>query len=97
MKRRITLEMVLLKGLNTGTCDARAVREFARGLDVVINLIPWNPVEGLEFEGVPLCAPGQKEASDFTAALEKEGLKVTMRLRKGRGVSGACGQLGRAI
>jgi 23S rRNA (adenine2503-C2)-methyltransferase len=94
MKRRITLEMVLLKGLNTGVSDARAVREFASGLDTVINLIPWNAVDGLEFEGFPLCAPTQKEVTDYAAALEKEGLKVTMRIKKGRGISGACGQLG---
>jgi 23S rRNA (adenine2503-C2)-methyltransferase len=94
MKRRITLEMVLLRGLNTGVSDAKAAREFARGLDTVINLIPWNPVEGLEFEGLPLCAPTQKEIGDYAAALEKEGLKVTMRMKKGRGISGACGQLG---
>jgi len=93
-KHRITLEMVLLKGLNTGVSDAKAVREFARGLDAVINLIPWNPVDGLEFEGVPLCAPTHKEITDYASALENEGLKVTLRLKKGRGISGACGQLG---
>jgi 23S rRNA (adenine2503-C2)-methyltransferase len=94
MKRRLTLEMVLLKGLNTGVSDAKAAREFARGLDTVVNLIPWNAVEGLEFEGLPLCAPTQKEIADYAAALEKEGLKVTTRIKKGRGISGACGQLG---
>jgi 23S rRNA (adenine2503-C2)-methyltransferase len=94
MKRRITLEMVLLKALNTGVSDAKAVREFAIGLDTVINLIPWNAVEGLEFEGFPLCAPTQREIADYAAVLEKEGLKVTMRIKKGRGISGACGQLG---
>jgi 23S rRNA (adenine2503-C2)-methyltransferase len=93
-KRRITLEMVLLKGLNTEISDAKAVREFAKGLDAIINLIPWNPVEGLEFEGIPLCAPTYKEVTDYTLALENEGLKVTLRLKKGRGISGACGQLG---
>jgi 23S rRNA (adenine2503-C2)-methyltransferase len=97
VKRRITLEMVLLKGITTGVSDAKAVREFARGLDTVINLIPWNPVDGLEFDGFPLRAPTNKEIADYTAALENEGLKVTMRIRKGRGISGACGQLGRAM
>jgi len=52
-------------------------------------------VEGLEFDGLPLCAPTQKEISDYASALEKEGLKVTTRMKKGRGISGACGQLGR--
>jgi len=95
MKRRITLEMVLLKGLNTGVSDAKAVRVFASGLDTVVNLIPWNAVEGPQFEGLPLCAPTQKEITNYAAALENEGLKVTMRIKKGRGILGACGQLGR--
>jgi len=94
MKRRITLEMVLLKGLNTGVQDAKAVKEFARGLDAVVNLIPWNAVDDLQFEGLPLCAPTQREVGDYAAALENEGLKVTTRIKKGRGISGACGQLG---
>jgi 23S rRNA (adenine2503-C2)-methyltransferase len=53
-------------------------------------------VEGLEFDGLPLYAPTQKEINDYASALEKEGLKVTMRIKKGRGISGACGQLGRS-
>jgi 23S rRNA (adenine2503-C2)-methyltransferase len=97
MKHRITLEMVLLKGLNTGVSDAKAVRDFSGGLDTVVNLIPWNPVEGLEFEGLPLCTPTQKEISDYASALENEGMKVTTRMKKGRGISGACGQLGSTI
>jgi 23S rRNA (adenine2503-C2)-methyltransferase len=97
MKRRITLEMVLLRGLNTGVQDAKAAREFAGGLDTVINLIPWNTVDGLQFEGFPLSTPTKKEITDYAAALKKEGLKVTMRMKKGRGISGACGQLGRTM
>jgi 23S rRNA (adenine2503-C2)-methyltransferase len=90
---RITLEAVLLGGINTRRQDADALAAFADGLDVVVNLIPWNPVEGLEFEGRPLREPGERERTEFAAALEKRGLKVTCRLRKGRGVAGACGQL----
>jgi 23S rRNA (adenine2503-C2)-methyltransferase len=92
--RRITLEAVLLSGLNTRREDASALAAFARGLDAVVNLIPWNPVEGLTFEGRPLKEPGEREVREFTRALEEKGLKVTRRRRKGRGVGGACGQLG---
>ena len=95
--RRITLEMVLLGGINTGTSDAQALAGFVRDggeLDAVINLIPWNPVEGLEFDGQPLRPPSQRETAAFTAALESRALTVTRRFRKGSGISGACGQLG---
>jgi 23S rRNA (adenine2503-C2)-methyltransferase len=94
MKRRITLEAVLLGGINTGAEDARAIADFAGGLETVINLIPWNTVEGVDFEGSPLRPPGQREVSGFASALEKQGLKVTRRMGRGSGISGACGQLG---
>jgi 23S rRNA (adenine2503-C2)-methyltransferase len=93
--RRITLEAVLLGGLNTRREDAAALAAFARGLDAVVNLIPWNPVEGLCFRGQPLREPGEGELAAFEGELQKRGLKVTRRRRKGREVGGACGQLGR--
>jgi 23S rRNA (adenine2503-C2)-methyltransferase len=92
--QRITLEAVLLGGINTGAEEAAAFRAFARGLDAVINLIPWNPVEGLNFRGRALREPAPAEIEAFARLLERGGLKVTRRYRRGRGVSGACGQLG---
>ena len=97
--RRVTLEMVLLGGINSSEADADAAAAFARGLEAVINLIPWNPADDgsgkrLEFEGRALCPPSPSETAGFAAALERRGLKVTRRIGKGRGISGACGQLG---
>jgi len=91
---RLTLEIPLLKQINTRDMDAKSAAAFAKGLDTVVNIIPWNPVAGFEFEGRPLCQPGKRETEDFIGMLESYGLKVTMRLHKGRGVMGACGQLG---
>jgi 23S rRNA (adenine2503-C2)-methyltransferase len=91
---RVTLEALLLGGVNTRDEDAKYAADFAKGLDTVINIIPWNPVAGLEFEGRPLREPEKKETENFIRTLEKHGLKVTMRLRKGQRVMGACGQLG---
>jgi 23S rRNA (adenine2503-C2)-methyltransferase len=92
---RVTLEAVLLGGINTRGEDARSIAEFAKGLDAVVNLIPWNPVKGLEFEGKALRPPSTAEVETFTQNLEKLGLNVTRRFRRGRGVMGACGQLGK--
>jgi 23S rRNA (adenine2503-C2)-methyltransferase len=91
---RITLEVPLFGGINTNEKNARSITSFARGLDNVINIIPWNPVTGLKFEGFPLREPEKKETADFIRLLESRGLKVTKRLHKGRSVMGACGQLG---
>jgi 23S rRNA (adenine2503-C2)-methyltransferase len=91
---RVTLEAVLLGGVNTRPEDAQSIANFAEGLDAVVNLIPWNPVKGLEFEGKALRPPSTPEVETFTRNLEKLGLNVTRRFRRGRGVMGACGQLG---
>ena len=91
---RITLEIPLLGGINTRDTDALSIAEFAGGMDTVVNIIPWNPVASLEFEGKPLREPEKKETECFIKKLESCGLKVTKRLRKGRKVMGACGQLG---
>jgi 23S rRNA (adenine2503-C2)-methyltransferase len=94
---RITLEIPLLGGVNTREKDALSIAGFARGMDTVINVIPWNPVAELEFEGKPLVEPDKKEIEDFIAKLKSYRLKVTMRFRKGTGIMGACGQLGGTV
>jgi 23S rRNA (adenine2503-C2)-methyltransferase len=92
--RRVTLEMVLLGGINTRPKDVEELEHFADGLDVIVNLIPWNPVEGMFFEGRALREPEKGELAAFIALLEKRRIAYTCRRRKGRGVGGACGQLG---
>jgi 23S rRNA (adenine2503-C2)-methyltransferase len=92
--KRITLEAVMLGGLTTRKEDALAIADFAKGLDVIINLIPWNPVEGMGIQGKDFSEPTDREIDLMVKLLEQRGLTVTRRYRKGRGVSGACGQLG---
>ncbi|MCL2266187.1 MAG: 23S rRNA (adenine(2503)-C(2))-methyltransferase RlmN [Treponema sp.] len=91
---RVTLEVVLLGGVNTHGKDALSIAKFAEGLNAVVNLIPWNPIDDFKFEGKLLTRPEKKEIENFTAMLEKNSVKVTTRLHKGRSVMGACGQLG---
>ena len=97
--RRITLEYVLLKGINHTEKDLRAVRDFADGLKCNINLIPWNPAEGIppvvssDGKKIELAEPDETAVRTFSTGLEKMGLTVVLRYKKGRGVSAACGQL----
>lgn len=86
---RITLEAVVLGGTNTRREDALAIASFCKGLKAQVNLIPWNPVPELGFR-----EPSQREIQEFQGLLESSGVLVTRRMRRGRGVSGACGQLG---
>jgi len=71
---RITLEIPLLGGINCRDKDAALAADFAAGLDTVINVIPWNPVPDLYFEGIPLREPEKKETENFIHLLEKNGL-----------------------
>ena len=91
---RVTLEIPLLGGINTREEDAKSVADFAQGLKTVINIIPWNPVSSLEFNGTPLREPEKKEIADYIGMLESYKLKVTLRMHKGQKIMGACGQLG---
>ena len=88
--KRVTLEAALLHNQNTSVESAKNLIDFARGIDVNINLIPWNPVARLDFE-----EPSQNEVRTFVDMLEKAGLNVTLRTRRGRKIGGVCGQLGK--
>lgn len=90
--KRVTLEAALMRGQNTGSENARKMIQFAQGINVNINLIPWNPVEEL-----PFSEPDAAEISNFTALLENAGLNVTLRTRRGEKIGGACGQLGKTL
>lgn len=90
--KRVTLEAALLSGVNTGRKSAENIIEFSKGLDVNINLIPWNPVENLPFK-----EPPAKESANFLRMLEDAGLNVTLRKHRGRKIGGACGQLGKTV
>jgi 23S rRNA (adenine2503-C2)-methyltransferase len=90
--RRLTLEAVILGGVNSRAEDATLLAEFIRPLKAQLNLIPWNPVPGLPFR-----SPRREEIEAFERALAKAGVDFTRRARRGRGVSGACGQLGSVL
>ena len=89
--KRVTLEAALLAGANTSVSSARQLAAFASGLDVYINLIPWNPVPGL-----PFASPSAQECAAFLRELEAAHLNVSLRTRRGAQIGGACGQLGRS-
>lgn len=88
--KRVTLEAALLHQKNTDDISANNMIKFARGIDVNINLIPWNPVSILPFK-----EPSNNEVQNFVRKLENAGLNVTLRTKRGRKIGGACGQLGK--
>lgn len=88
--KRVTLEAALLSGVNTKEESAHNLIEFTKGIDVHVNLIPWNPVPSL-----PFSEPSQSEVKHFVDMLERNGVNVTLRTKRGRKIGGACGQLGK--
>lgn len=90
--KRVTLEAALLHNTNTDAQSARKLIDFAKNIDVNINLIPWNSVSILPFE-----SPSFNEVHDFIDLLEKAGLNVTLRKKRGQKIGGACGQLGKTV
>lgn len=86
--KRITLEYCMLKGVNTTRESAKALARFTEGLFCVVNLIPWNPIPELGYE-----TPTDKEIRMFTHELDLYRVNYTVRVTKGRKISGACGQL----
>lgn len=90
--KRVTLEAALLHNTNTDLQSAKSLINFAKNIDVNINLIPWNPVNILPFE-----SPSSNEVHNFVDLLEKAGLNVTLRKKRGQKIGGACGQLGKTV
>jgi 23S rRNA (adenine2503-C2)-methyltransferase len=94
-RKRITLEIVLLDGINDRSKDVEALVAFVHGranrtpLKVLINLIPWNPLP--EF---PYKHPRPKRVEWFQRRIRQAGIPVTTRISRGGAVCGACGQLG---
>ncbi len=88
--RQVTFEYVLLGGVNDRGEDARALAELMSTRSAHVNLIPYNPVAGLEFE-----RPSDAAVERFTAILKSRSVSVTVRKTKGRVIDAACGQLRR--
>ena len=87
-KKRITIEYVLMAGINDRKEDAIKLRHFTHNIKTIVNIIPWNPVEDLPYQ-----EPDDKTVESFINMLEELSITVTKRYRKGRSVNGACGQL----
>ncbi|HQY63396.1 MAG TPA: 23S rRNA (adenine(2503)-C(2))-methyltransferase RlmN, partial [Polyangiaceae bacterium] len=85
---KITLEYVLLSGVNDTAGDAARIAAFAAGYRSVVNVIPWNPYPSGGFE-----RPDDGDAARFAGLLHDAGCLVTVRRSRGRDVGGACGQL----
>lgn len=86
--RRFTFEYCMIHNQNITDEDAENLARFCRNLEVIVNLIPFNPCKELPFE-----TPSSSEIRHFTSELEKRHVDYTIRISRGRSIKGACGQL----
>ena len=87
-RRRITIEYVLLGGVNDSVADARRLVRLLHGIKVKVNLIPFNPWPGSELQ-----APTADAVQAFEDVLRDSPLTVMLRREKGKDILAACGQL----
>jgi 23S rRNA (adenine2503-C2)-methyltransferase len=86
--RMITLEYILIAGVNDGLDQVKPLSALARRLKAKVNLIPYNDVEGLPWQ-----RPSPAAQRAFLAALTREQVAATLRQEKGHDIEAACGQL----
>lgn len=86
--KRITFEYMLVEGLNDSLPQAHRLARLLKGLQVLVNLIPLNPVEHF-----PYRRPSEKRCREFADELVRMGVNAKLRLERGVGIDAACGQL----
>ena len=87
-KRRVTIEYILLKGLNDSVQNASELASLLKGTFAYVNLIPYNEVKENEFK-----RSDKERVRAFYEELKRIGVNVTIRKEFGSDIDAACGQL----
>jgi 23S rRNA (adenine2503-C2)-methyltransferase len=87
-RKTITIEYILIDGVNDSLEHAKQLVEILRGLSCKVNLIPFNP-----FDGCNYLRSKEKVIQDFKDYLIGKGVITTLRITRGDAIDGACGQL----
>jgi 23S rRNA (adenine2503-C2)-methyltransferase len=86
--RRITFEYVMLKGVNDTPADAKRLVQLLKGIPAKVNLIPFNPWPGTQYE----CSDWET-IEKFAEIVNRAGYSSPVRTPRGRDIMAACGQL----
>ena len=84
----IQYQWTLLEGVNDGDDEIEGIARLLAGRYAVMNLIPFNAVDGLEFK-----RPSWERAAAMARALHRRGVLTKLRHSAGQDVEGGCGQL----
>jgi 23S rRNA (adenine2503-C2)-methyltransferase len=86
--RRVTFEWALINGVNDSPEVARKLAARLKGLLCHVNAIPLNPTMGYHGQ-----ATSRERAAKFRETLEQNGIRCTIRMRRGIDIAAGCGQL----
>jgi 23S rRNA (adenine2503-C2)-methyltransferase len=86
--RRVTIEYILLKGINDSLENADELANLLKGTFAYVNLIPYNEVQENEFK-----RSDKQAVRAFYERLKNKGINVTIRKEFGSDIDAACGQL----
>ena len=87
-KQYVIYEYLLIKDFNDSVEDANATGKFLKGKQAIINLIPFNPFPGSEYQ-----RPSEERILNFQKIIESYKLPALIRTTKGDDILAACGQL----
>lgn len=87
-KSKISYEYIAFDGFNDTQQDAINLIKLCNHFPVKVNIIEYNPVEG-----VTLTKSAEDRTNKFAAILERHGVTVTIRRSRGKDIDAACGQL----
>lgn len=86
--RRVTIEYVMLSMVNDREENANELADLLRGMNVYVNLIPYNETSHIEYKKSP-----NDRVMKFYDTLKRRGINVTVRREFGGNIDAACGQL----
>ena len=86
--RRVTIEYVMLDSVNDSKECALELAKLFKGVNVYVNLIPYNETNHLDFK-----RSSKNKIMAFYDTLKKEGINCTIRREFGSKIDAACGQL----
>jgi len=88
-KRKITIEYLLIDGVNDTPEESAELANLVKGIPTVVNIIPWNWVD----TGQGFARPSRETVRRFKQDLKNRGVNVTERVERGHDIAAACGQL----
>jgi 23S rRNA (adenine2503-C2)-methyltransferase len=83
------IEYLMIAGVNDSEDDARELAAWLAGLNVHVNLIPFNPID----DAPQLVGSDRTTRLAFAKTTREAGFKTTLRYSLGNDIAAACGQL----